>query len=381
MWERLRTNTSPDSPMMRAELAYAVVVALVVVAFLAESVEADDALPTVTVVMAIVGCVALLARRRFPVTVMAVAIAGRLLVISEAGSGLVMLPIVAVAVYNVARHGDRRRGLLVAGAGAGAMALVAAWLGDDGLLVELLEEGALAFLPIAVADALRTREDRVNDLVEAEAAARVQAERLRIARDLHDVVAHGLSVIAIQSGVASRLLGDDHPQASEALAAINATGRSSLEDLRGMVGALRSTDLDSVHPTPADPDDLDDVIGPARAAGVDVRLAQSGQFPDDVGDALVVATHRILQEALMNVARHAGAVRADVELAHRDAGLRLTVTNGIAHQVRTPVASTGVGIIGMRERAESVGGELVAVATDEGGFVVTADLPYPGRPG
>lgn len=378
MRARLRALLSPGS--IRAEVVSALIVALVLVAFLAESVESEDALRPIPVVAVLVGGAALLVRRRFPVPVMIVAIIGRLAVVADSGTGLVMLPIVAVAIYNVARHGERRSGLVAAGVGAMVLAIVGSMLGDDGFLTELFEETAQAVLPIALGDAMRTREERVADLVEAEAEARVQAERLRIARDLHDVVAHGLSAIAIQSGVAARLLGDDHPQARAALDAINQTGRTSLEDLRGMVGALRSTDLDATRPTPTAPDDLDDVVAPARAAGVDVRLAQNGRFPDDIGDPVVVATHRILQEALMNVARHAGPVPAALVIDHSADELRLSVTNGVPADGRTQVASTGVGIVGMRERAESVGGSLRAEPDGDGGFRVEAVLPYAGRP-
>jgi signal transduction histidine kinase len=370
----------------RSQLVEAAVVVLVVVALGVEASEGGRPLGPGPLVVVFGSCLVLMARHRAPIGVLAVVVAARLFIMWSTGSGVAMLPLVAVALYSVARNGDRRSGLLASSTAALVMALIAGALGDDGYLVEVLEEGAQAFLPIAVGDAARTREDRVNDMVEAEAEARVQAERIRIARDLHDVVAHGLSTIAIQSGVAARLLeadrGDDqHPgrgreQAKEALEIINATGRHSLEELRSMVGALRSTDVDAHRPTPADPNDVSDVIAAATRAGVVVSYDSTGRFPDDVGDAVVVAIHRIMQEALMNVARHVGDGPATVSLDHGGDHVRLSVTNEAPAGTPLAVPSTGVGIVGMRERAESVGGSLDAEPTAGGGFAVTATVPY-----
>ena len=363
----------------RRQLVDGAIVVLVAIVVVAELAEGDSTHGTGTIAVALGACIALLARRRHPMIVLGVAVGARIAVIVNDDAGRMMLPIVAVALYTAARHGDRRLALLIASAAAAVMAVIGALAGDDGFAVELLEEGAVAFLPIAIGDAVRTREDRVNDLVEAEAAARVQAERLRIARDLHDVVAHGLSAIAIQSGVAARLIDRDRDQARDALEAINATGRASLDDLRTMVGALRSTDLEPIHPTPSDPEDLTDVTATAEAAGVSVTTTTTGSFPDDVGDAIVVTVHRILQEALVNVARHAGAVRADVRIDHDDDAVRLSVVNTPPTGDRPSIPSTGIGIVGMRERAESVGGTLDARPTPDDGFVVNAVVPYGRR--
>jgi len=369
----------PTAPV-RAQIIELVALLLGVVVLAYESIEGDRGPSSLLIAAMVVSWASLAVRRQSPVLVLVIAVVVRLLLIQQVGSGLAMLPIVGVALYTVARYGDRRRGLLVAAGAAAVMSVIAATFGDDGFVIELLEEGAQAFLPIALGDAFRTRDDRMADLIDAEAEARVQAERLRIARDLHDVVAHGLSIIAIQSGVAARLLDTDTDQARNALEAINETGRASLDDLRSMVGALRSTDVVLLDPTPTDPDDLSAVVAHATAAGVDVRLTQTGAFPSPVGDAVVVAVHRIVQEALMNVARHAGAVPADLELRHGADELELRLVNPAGAGPALGVESTGVGIIGMRERAESVGGRLEAEPTAEGGFLVEAVLPYTGRP-
>ncbi len=359
-----------------ALLGNTVLVVLVLIALAAEVLEGDMTVGPLALLVVGLGVFTLTLRRSHPVLVMVVAIAGRLFVNWSTGSGLAMLPITAVALYTVARHGDRRAGVLTACGGATAMALINAGFGDDPYLVELLEEGAQSFLPIAIGDAVRTREDRVRDLIEAEAEARVQAERLRIARDLHDVVAHGLSTIAIQSGVAARLVDRDTNQAKEALEVINETGRSSLAELRSMVGALRSTDTADVRPTPADPNDLSDVVAGAERAGVRVRIQQEGAFPGGTRDAVIVAVHRIIQEATMNVARHAGPVDAMLTLGHGVEGVQVSIRNEAGRGAAPVLDSTGVGIVGMKERSESVGGLLEAGPTEDGGFLVSASIPY-----
>ncbi|MEM9132315.1 MAG: histidine kinase [Actinomycetota bacterium] len=364
---------------LRKEVVDLFLIALAVAVLVAEAVEDDTDLGFWWVLVSLLCCGALLFRHRYPVAVLLIAAAGRLFVFWAAESGLATLPVLAVALYTVARHGDRKVGLLTASSVAAVVALVSAALGDGVFAAELVEEGAQTFLPIAIGDAVRTRADRVNDLIEAEAEARVQAERLRIARDLHDVVAHGLSTIAIQSGVAARLLDDDREQAREALEVINATGRSSLDELRSMVGALRSSEVAERQPTPVDPDEIGDVLVGAERAGVTVVHDRRGRFPDDVGDAVVVAAHRIIQEALMNVARHAGEVRAVVRLEHGEDGVEVEVVNEPAQGPLPSVASTGVGIVGMQERAESVGGTLEAGPATDGGWRVRAWLPYRRR--
>lgn len=295
------------------------------------------------------------------------------------GNEHALMPAVAIALYGVARTGDRRRSLTVSLIVALGMAVaVAAVEGDEPFAQELVGELAIGLLPIAVGDAARARADRLRQLIDTEAAARVQAERLRIARDLHDVVAHGLSIIAVQSGVASHLLDRDPAQARESLDIINATGRQSLEELRSMVGVLRSTDGAPLVPTPADPNDFSAVVDGAARAGVAVTTTVAGAFPADVSDAAVVAVHRILQEALTNVARHAGGAATAVALTHGEDSVTLNVANQAGGPPIGEVPSTGVGIVGMAERAESVGGTLSAGADGCGGFLVEAAIPYNG---
>lgn len=320
--------------------------------------------------------VALLARRQNPLLVLVVVVAGRLIMTWDSGNEVALAPAAMIALYTVTRAGDRRSSLTISIAAAVLMMLVVAGLSSEEFFEELAGEAALMLLPIAVGDAARSRADRIRDLVDTEAAARVQAERIRIARDLHDVVAHGLSTIAIQSGVAAHLLEGDPNQAKQALETINATGKRSLEELRAMVGVLRSTDHASLKPTPSDPNDLSDVLSGGADSGLTITTQVDGRFPPDVSDACVVAVHRIIQEALTNAARHAGTVPVDLSIRHGSENVRLKIVNQAGAATRNSVQSTGVGIIGMTERAESLGGTLRAVSMPDGGFEVDAAIPY-----
>jgi signal transduction histidine kinase len=163
---------------------------------------------------------------------------------------------------------------------------------------------------------------------------------------------------------------------------INATGKHALEELRAMVGVLRSTDEEApLRPTPGDPDDLSELVDRAAQAGLTVRTEVDGGFPRDVGDACVVAMHRIIQEALTNVARHAGPVPVDLSINHDVDHVRLHIVNQPGTTLhRDSVPSTGVGIIGMTERAEALGGTLRAKQATSGGFEVDAMIPYRRSP-
>ena len=331
--------------------------------------------------LAFVGGGVLVVRRRQPIVALGVVTVARIALVVLGGGEIALFPATAVALFTVARTGDRRIHLPAGFLAALAMMVTVAAVDEDPFWPELAAEGAQVLLPIAVAEALRSRRERLDATIETEATARVQAERLRIARDLHDVVAHGLSTIAVQSGVAARLLDRDPSLAREALEDINRTGRRSLDELRAMVGVLRSDDgtPTPLQPAPTDPDDLTDLLSAAADAGLDVSPEVDGSFPPDAADAAVVAVHRIIAEALTNVARHAGPVAVDVVVTHSSDAVALRVTNGPGRLERHATPSTGVGVVGMTERAEVLGGSLVAGPTDSGGYEVEATVPYYGH--
>ncbi|MEH0820441.1 MULTISPECIES: sensor histidine kinase [unclassified Micromonospora] len=225
-----------------------------------------------------------------------------------------------------------------------------------------------------VGDSIRTRRRHAEALRSHAAAEAVTAERLRIARELHDMVAHSIGVIAIQAGVGARVIDTQPAQARAALATIEATSRDTLAGLRRTLGALRRPDAEpaSLDPTPG-LDDLDRLVAAAGDAGVQVDLRRRGR-PVEVPADLGLAAFRIVQEALTNVVRHAGTDRCRVTVEHGPGEVMVDVVDDGRGG---PVAGDGHGIVGMRERVALLGGRFRAGPRPEGGFRVTARLPVP----
>lgn len=332
----------------------------------------------------VAGSSVLLARRTRPVLVAAIVVAARILFVAAGSDDVGPMDIAAlVALYSAARGTTRgvRLGvilMLVTATAAAGASLNA----TDPFPHEFVGEVAFLALPVAVGCGLRQRQERIAQLIDNEAAARVQAERLRIAHDLHDVVAHRLSTIAVQSGVASHLLERDPTMIKDALDTINATGKEALEELRGMVGVLRSTDEPTaapLQPAPTDPDDISSLVERARRSGLRVTVTQRGSFPSPVTDGVVIAAHRIIGEALANAARHAGAVSVAVTVNHSTSGVVIEVINDQPSGDVLAVPSTGVGIAGMTERAVAVGGSLAARPTPTAALSFGPISPTPGK--
>jgi signal transduction histidine kinase len=203
----------------------------------------------------------------------------------------------------------------------------------------------------------------------------VQEERLRIARELHDMIAHSLGVIAIQAGMGRRVVATQPEQAGRALAAIEDTGRDTLAALRRMVGTLRRAETQPgsapLDPTPGLAD-LDDLVGRTRDAGVDVVVRRDGEqrpLPPDID----LSAYRIIQEAVTNVVRHAHTRRCEVVVTQRSNELSIEVTD----DGKGGAVGAGYGIAGMRERVSLLGGDFDAGPRPEGGFRVNARLPVP----
>ncbi|MFF7974986.1 histidine kinase [Streptomyces sp. NPDC007905] len=342
-------------------------------------------------VLAAVGCFALLWRRRHPFVVAAVAVGCgvcfQLLGFRE--SPLVTSPIV-VSVYTVAARTDRRTAWTVASASA-VVLVGAAVLHAPGSWLEPDNAAMLAWtaLPAAVGDGMRSRrayvaavEERAEHAErtrEQEARQRVAAERVRIARELHDVVAHHIALINAQAGVAVHL-GQQRPeQILAALKDIQETSRSALDELRVTVGLLRQSDDPEA---PRDPipglAQVPALLASFERAGLAVRYSRHGAV-EPLASAVDLAAYRIVQEALTNVRKHAAADHARLFLHYRPQWLTITVEDDGRAEPYEPRSGTGHGLIGMRERAASVGGRLTARARPGGGFTVTAELPL--RPG
>ena len=217
------------------------------------------------------------------------------------------------------------------------------------------------------------------DLAAAESA---QAERDRIARELHDVVAHSVSVMVVQAGAERMRLGADAGRTGDALRAIEESGRSALAELRAMLGVLRDGSDQTLAPLPG-LEALPALVERLRRAGLPVEFTCRPESlvgsDSEVGHAAGLAAYRIVQEALTNVMRHAGMVATRVELEIDGDALAVRVTNRSGGAARGPGTTGGRGMPGMRERAEALGGSFEAAATGDG-FSVRARLPLRPAP-
>jgi signal transduction histidine kinase len=257
------------------------------------------------------------------------------------------------------------------------------WVGH-GFTVHLVPVALLLVLvPKLAGDAVRARrlhletlEARV-DLAEQETLRRVAEERLRIAREVHDVVGHGLATITLRAGVADRVAERDPAEVRAALQAIRQISRESLSELSTLLGVLRAEGEADRAPAP-DLDALPRLIDGLREAGMDVELEIDANGGAQVPEVVAAAGYRIVQEALTNVARHAGPrARAHVRLTRCDGVVEVEVSDdgrGAATAVHP-----GGGLTGMRERAAAVGGRLEAGSAPGGGFRVWASLPAASR--
>ena len=289
-------------------------------------------------------------------------------------------PIFVVAFASALAMVAERRSLMPV-AFAGGAALIAVQFAVYGWALHLFGFAAVWFVGTALfgeAVRLRREQQRTTEARaefaersrEEEARRRVAEERLRIARDVHDVVGHSLATIALQAGVAEHLLDDREPKARESMATIRRLSKEALAEVSAMLGVLRADDGAERAPTP----DLAGVIGlveDMRAAGLDVELELDDRpVPEVVGGA----AYRIVQESLTNVVRHAGPdAAARVRVAATDGAVEIEVTdNG---QGASPGTRDGNGLTGMRERAAALGGSFSAGSAPGGGFRVQALLP------
>ena len=230
--------------------------------------------------------------------------------------------------------------------------------------------------------ALEAANRELTEQRELQAQAAVAVERGRIARELHDVVAHNVSMIVVQAGAAARVLRGEQPDVRNALEVIAATGRETVDEMRTLLGVLRSDHgPDALKPQPG-LDDLEQLVSGVREAGLPVTLRIEGA-PRQLPAALDLSAYRIVQEALTNTVKHAGPARAEVTVRYEDGQVALEIADTGRGPDGGPVSGpmtgqgTGHGLIGMRERAAMFGGELEAAPGDGGGFTVRARLPLP----
>ncbi|MFC9980288.1 sensor histidine kinase [Gordonia sp. NPDC127522] len=220
---------------------------------------------------------------------------------------------------------------------------------------------------------------RTEQTEAAEAEAAVLQERARIARDLHDVVAHRMSMVVVMSQTARYRLPDVSPSAAAEFDAIAEAARTSLDEVRQLLGVLRVEGADaSAAPNPGLAE-LDSLVTETRRAGAEVVLDLAIDA-DEVGESAALVIYRIVQESLANATRHAPGGRVDVEVTHGEGDLvDVAVVNTAATAGPLQIGGSGVGIPGMIDRAQAVGGSLVAAPTSTGGFAVRARIPATPR--
>src|SRR5215213_1085542 len=326
-------------------------------------------------------------RRRFPGAVLALSVASGLAVAALGLPPEILGVAILVAVYTVAAYADRwvpLVGLAVAEVGSAAVQLTSGRFQAPTVVSNALVIGAAWLVGhfVGVRRAyIRQLEERTAELerARAELARRaVVEERLRLARELHDVVAHAMSVIAVQSGVGAHVADTQPEEAAKALAAIEATSRAALEELRRLLGVLRQEDepQGDLAPVPGLAD-LEGLLAEVAKAGLAVKLQVNGTRPP-VPAGVDLSAYRIVQEALTNVVKHAGPARAQVVVGYGDQEVTLEVIDdgrGVVTSVSDGRAGTGHGLIGMRERVQAFGGELEVGPRSGGGFRVAARLP------
>ncbi|GAB2954836.1 sensor histidine kinase [Nonomuraea fastidiosa] len=337
----------------------------------------------------IVSGLAVAVRRRWPVPVFAVAAlasAAYYVLGYPDGSGWLGL---FIALYTVAAYGDGRRSLLIAGGGMAVLS--ACWLVAAADIEPRAAIGWVYFrigasvMSVALGESVRTRQviaaeaQRRAELAERtreeEARARVDAERLRIAREVHDTVAHAIAIINVQSGVTAHVLDKRPDVAREALRTIEQTSSRALHEMRAILGVLRGDDEEGRVPYPG-LDQIGELAAKARDAGLDITIEEDppvAPLPSAVGGA----AYRIVQESITNVVRHVGPTRVTVALRSGPDALEIRVTDEGRREapVQEAYSEPGRGIIGMRERCLLLGGEFDAGPRPGGGFEVRARLP------
>jgi signal transduction histidine kinase len=303
------------------------------------------------------------------------------------------LPVATMlALYTVSVRCPARTAWLTAAVTAAVWFITAVLSLKQGSAEDLLYLN-WAGLPVVVGRLTREREERITAAEQraeaaergqaAEAQRQVTAERMRIARDLHDVLAHHITVVNAQASVAQYLLSTDPAAAEEALAGIADNSRAALDELRATLGLLRSPDDSTVEADQRAPapgaGQLAALAAGFTTAGMSVAVRSSGT-PRPLAPAADLAIYRIAQEALTNASKHAPGSDAEVVLAWTEQTAALTVTNTAPAAARAgPVAQgTGHGLIGMRERAASAGGTITFGPTADGGYQVAAVLPVSG---
>lgn len=356
-----------------SDVAFALVLAAIPLTDSWSSQPGPDAVSVVTAQWA-AGCVVF--RRRWPLAAYGAAMAALVpsWVVWGAPEGLGLLLPLVVLGYALGRYAEGRRAYVGLGVLVTGMAL------HD--VLDPLVDSLSAFRGAAVFDALGVLAWVAGALVRAGRIGAVERrgrraleERTRLARELHDLIAHGMSVMVIQAEAAAEMIEQGDPgRALTAIGRVQATGREGLAEVRRLVAVLRGEEAAELAPQPG-VHQLPVLVRQADGAGPAVSLVESGE-PGPIADGISLALYRIAQEAITNALRHANASRIDVRMDYDDPLELRIADDGTARPGAPP--EPGLGIRGMRERAVLYGGRLVAAPGESGGFVVVASIPRDG---
>lgn len=332
----------------------------------------------------------LLARRRWPLAVLIGSVATLLVYYALNYPGIAPAIPLAVALYTAVDDGHLRWGLSVSAlficAGL-VVPLIHRHESPLPVLTSTVQQAALLAAVVLLGEAVRNRRRytaevherlrRVEDDREREAARRVAEERLRIARELHDVMAHTIAAITVQAGLAVDVLDDSPAEARKALGAIRTASREAMAEMKATIGVLRAGEGESAPRSPAPGlDQIEGLLAMVRDAGLRVEVKTEGT-PRPLPAAVDTTAYRIVQESLTNVVRHSGASLVTVEICYKPNALGIEIADdgrgANTHYIHT--GQPGHGLIGMVERASTLGGWLKAGTRPEGGFLIQALLP------
>ncbi|MGH3732609.1 MAG: sensor histidine kinase [Acidimicrobiales bacterium] len=333
-------------------------------------------------VLLVVGPVALLAWRWYPVLTLWLCLA---VVITPWGGGFARLSFFPVAVFLAISAGRRR-----AAWAALAFAFIwTIWLAPLSYgyaispLNDILAAAGWMLALIMATEAIRIRDERAavsRTSRQLDQRRRQSEERWRIARDLHDVIGHDISLINVQASMGLELIDSQPEQARAALSAIKSASKGALEELRTMLTTLRRDDDNAPHSPAPGLDRISELMEPARSAGLSVEVETNGVLAS-LPAAVQLATYRIIQESLTNVVRHAGKTRVTVRVTCDDTVIHVEIDDdGKSCANGAALMGMGSGIAGMRERAAALGGDLNAEFRPGGGFRVSAHLPIGSLP-
>ncbi len=397
LWRRVSVWTN-NHPVLTDVIITALLLFLVIMTLLFPTTD-DQArsLGGLAWTLAFASTLPVVARRRYPGPALLVATVSTaiywILDYVDTAVGVPLLVLAYSAAAYVRSSQDARRvGFAFAAIVFGVISAGVVYAGEEITALEALGNFVIYGTAWIIGDNVRTHRNHVNEMKEralaaeaqreTEAARAIEQERTAIARELHDVVAHGLSVMVVQASAARRVLqtgsgtAEELATAEKALGAVEDTGRSSLDEMRRLLGVLRPDDHNesALAPLPGLVD-LDQLVDQVKSAGLPVKLKIEGTSRS-LPAGIELSAYRIVQESLTNAIKHAGPAEAQVTLEYQHDSLAVEIADdGRGNAARSFKHPNGQGLRGMRERVESIGGTFSAGPKVGGGYRVTAKLP------